>query len=245
MISKLDQFMREFRGGERGSSVSSSRWAESISESWPTWPIVQKKLEDFGITAAAFEAKKNLIFSWFTSVTADRTLKSGDHNDQPKRLPRTMSSSRSVDDLETYGISRSNNSKFAPLQRFRSEDTTSLYVNSQQPQVFGFLSPDATNKSRSAPNTKIPDQRIRSKSVESRLSARPDHAMRDDSSVGPLFAPRKMLLEGVEEGNWWKVSEIVDDEFELILIDQLTLDMALRIANCCNERKLCDCETLG
>ena len=68
--------------------------------------------------------------------------------------------------------------------------------------------------------------------------------MKDHSLVGPLFAPRKRLLEAVEEGNWWKVSEIVDDEFELVLIDQLTLDMALRIAamrrNCAIARLLVD-----
>lgn len=236
--------MREFRDSERASTVSSSRWAESISGSWPTWPIVQKKLDDIGITAAAFEANKNLIFSWFTSVTADRTLKSGDHNDRPKRLPLTMSSNRSVDDLETYGISQSNSSKFAPLQRFRSEDKTSLCISSQQPQVFGYLSPDTTNKSCFTPNSKIHGQHIRSKSVEPRLSARPDHALENHSSVGPLFAPRKRLLEAVEEGNWWNVSEIVDDEFELVLIDQLTLDMALRIAamrrNCAIARILVD-----
>ncbi|MCJ1263845.1 hypothetical protein MMC22_003715 [Lobaria immixta] len=38
------------------------------------------------------------------------------------------------------------------------------------------------------------------------------------------------LLEAVDEGNWWEVSQIVDDNFELILIDERTFDMALRVA---------------
>ncbi|MCJ1423025.1 hypothetical protein MMC29_000906 [Sticta canariensis] len=63
VISKLDHFMREYKESERAVFVSSRRWAESFSGSWPTWLMVQKKSEDIGITAAAFEANKNLIFS--------------------------------------------------------------------------------------------------------------------------------------------------------------------------------------
>lgn len=231
MISKLDHFMREFRDGERGRSVSSSQTTGSLSAgSWPSWPTVQKKLEDIGISAAAFEANKNLIFNWFTNVTADRTLKRGDHGDKSKKLPHNISSSRSVEDLSTYGASRSDTSKFVPLQRFRPEGTASASFRPQQPRGFGLLSSDAIDKSPSAPITEISDQRTRSKSVETRLSTRLVRTPRMYASVGPVFASRERLVEAVEEDNWWKVSEIVDDEYELILIDQLTLDKALRIA---------------
>lgn len=226
--------MREFRDDERGRSVASSQMVQSLSAGgWPTWPTVQKKLKDIGITAAAFEANKNLIFNWFTSVTTDRTLKSGDHDDQPKGLPRYFSSSRSVEDFGTYAISRSTNSGFVPIQSFRSEDSASVSIRAQQPRVFEFLSPDATNKTPSL-NTRKIDQHLRSRSAEpclpTRPSTRPVHAPNANASVGPVFATRGRLLEAVDEGNGRKVSEIVDDEFELILIDQLTLDMALRIA---------------
>ena len=231
MISKLDHFMREFRDGERGRSVSSSQTIGYFSAgSWPTWPTIQKKLADIGITAAAFEANKNLIFSWFTSVTADRTLMNGDHDDKPKRTPLNISSSRSTEDLRAHGVSRSTNSDLVPLQRFRSEDNASLSISPQLPQAFGFLSPDVADKSSSALKTQITDPRMRSRSVETSLSSRILHAPRMNASLGPLFAPREKLLEAVKDEDWWKVSEILDDEFELILIDQLTLNMALRIA---------------
>lgn len=221
--------MREYRDSERGRSVSSNQMVESFSPgSWPTWSTVQRKLEDIGITAAAFEANKNLIFSWFTSVTEDRISKSGDHNDRRNGLSPNISSSRSAEDLKTYGVSRSTHSELVPLQRFPSEDSASVSV---RPRAPGLLSPNATNSYLSASNTQITDQRMRSKSVESRLSTRPVHAPKlMNASVGPVFAPRERLLEAVDEGNWWKVSQIVDDEFELILIDQRTLDMALRVA---------------
>lgn len=71
---------------------------------------------------------------------------------------------------------------------------------------------------------------MRIKAVGTRLPSRPAHAPEMNASIGPHFAPREKLLEAVKDGDWWKVSEIVDDEFELILIGQPTLDMALRIS---------------
>lgn len=90
--------------------------------------------------------------------------------------------------------------------------------------------PDAIHQSSSAQNTQVPDQNVRSESVESCLSTRSVYAQKMNASFGPLFAPRERLLVAVEEGNLLKVSKIVDDEFELVLIDQLTLDFALRNA---------------
>lgn len=231
VISKLDHFMREFRDVERGRSVSSSQMEERPSAvSWPTWPTVQKKLEEIGISAAAFEANKNLIFSWFTGVTADKTVQAGHLEDASKRLPRNISSSRSVEDLGTYSLSRSDGSRFVPIQRFRSEDCASTSVKSHQPRVSALLSPNAIHRASSAQNTQIPDQHVRSKSFDSRLSTRSVYAQKMNVSLGTLFAARQRLLEAAEEGSWSKVSKIVDDEFELVLMDQLTLDLALRIA---------------
>lgn len=200
VISKLDHFMQEYRDSERGRSVSSNQMVESFSSgSWPTWSTVERKLEDIGITAAAFEANKNLIFSWFTSVTEDQISESGDHNGRRKGLPLNISSSRSVDDLKTYDVSRSTHSELVPLQRFRSEDSASVSV---PPRASGLLSPDATNRYLSAPNTQITDLRMRSKSVESRLSTRLVHVPKTmNASVGPVFVPRERLLEAVDEGN--------------------------------------------
>ena len=44
------------------------------------------------------------------------------------------------------------------------------------------------------------------------------------------FPPGKRLLEEVEEGNRQRVSKLGDDELELVLIDLLTLNVALRMA---------------
>lgn len=161
-------------------------------------------------------------------MTTDRTLKREDHDDQPKAFYRSISSTCSVEDLGTYAISRSINSRFVLTQRFRSEGSASVSIRAQQPRESGFLSSDATNKCSSL-NTRKFDQLLRSRSVERRLSTLPVYAPKMNASVGPVFATRGGLLEAVEEGDGRKVLEIVDAEFELILINQLTLDMAWRI----------------
>lgn len=71
---------------------------------------------------------------------------------------------------------------------------------------------------------------MRSRPVERRLSTLPVYAPKMNASVGPVFATRGGLLEAVEEGDGRKVLEIVDDEFKLILINQLTQNMAWQIA---------------
>lgn len=74
-------------------------------------------------------------------MIGDITLKNGVQDDKAEGT--YFSSSRSVEDFRTRGISRSANSEIVPIQRLRSEDSASVSVR-LQPRVVGLLSPDAT-----------------------------------------------------------------------------------------------------
>lgn len=71
---------------------------------------------------------------------------------------------------------------------------------------------------------------MRSRSVEPCLPRKPVPSPKLNVLVGLSFASRERLLEAAEEENWPKASATIKDEFELFLIDQVTLDMALRVA---------------
>jgi hypothetical protein len=63
--------LQELRDGLRQRSVISIETMDSLrTNDKQVWRTFQKRLEDIGITVAAFDANKDFIFEWFTKAKA-------------------------------------------------------------------------------------------------------------------------------------------------------------------------------
>ena len=64
--AKLDKFIEEYRQGKKETSVVSLQTVDSLSTNdRAVWRTIRKKLEEIGISVAAFDTNRNFIFDWF------------------------------------------------------------------------------------------------------------------------------------------------------------------------------------
>ena len=73
--TKLDKFVEEFRQGKKEGSIVSLQTADSLSaDDRAVWRTIRKRLEEIGISVAAFDANHKFIFDWLVRAVETRAF---------------------------------------------------------------------------------------------------------------------------------------------------------------------------
>ena len=211
--SKLDKFLEEYRQGRRETSVVSLQTVDSLStDDKAVWRTIRKELEDIGISIAAFDTNRNLIFDWFIrAVETGAFEEQGEHgtddeNDLSDEQASSSNDKRANQDAGQV-IRHTQSASFTDIREERpsAQPQSSVATTVAEPH-----SPRGQNTSDGI----VASTRVFKGIPVSRIAAF-------------WAAPGRRLLRAVEARHFSKALKILSDEASLKHLDQQTLDETL------------------
>jgi ankyrin repeat protein len=204
VLTKLNNFLQEFKEGKREGSVISAQTVDSFcTNDREFWHTIQRELEDIGITVAAFNANKEFIFEWFLNAVRtgafDERSSDGSTISEPHELFTTVIKSASREHLGPKA-SKSD----APVQQAAM---SSPMMALPSKNTIGTVPPDPLFRHVTAPKPHIP-----------RIAA----------LIAGISRPNKSLITAAEQNYPSKVREILNDQKKAVWLDKKSLNRALR-----------------
>lgn len=212
--AKLDKFIEEFRQGKKESSIISLQTVDSLStDDRAAWRTIRNELEEIGISIAAFDANRNLIFNWFVrAVETGAFEEQNEHGtDEESNHIDEPDSPRSSDEQGRQGTGRQRHPASIP------EDQT--LVRPRLSQSAPTVEADVPERGpERLEQTVVPKPRV------------PTSRLRVSRAVALLVGmsrPRGRFIKAIHARDVGKALEILNDDGLFYLLDQKTLDKAL------------------